>query len=73
MKEITGPEADKIREYVNADSNGVFWHDSTDHWLYDTGMIQHLGSDRVFEDKGQYLVFTDDAVGIVDVRQVQVA
>lgn len=48
------------------------WDDGTDHWLYETGMVKHLGTDAVFFDteQRQWLVFTGDAVGIVNEKDM---
>lgn len=78
---IEGEAAEKLRasEKLDSDAHDVmpdeeekpcpdiwYWHDGTDQWLYDTGMIKHFGSDKVFlwVEESVVLVFKSDAVGL---------
>ena len=79
---IEGEAADKLRasEKVDSDAHDVmpdeeekpcpdiwYWHDGTDQWLYNTGMIQHFGTNKVFfnPEEDTFLVFSGvDAVGL---------
>jgi len=74
--QIEGEAANQLRASEKVDNDAIesgelcpdiwFWNDATDPWLYDTGMIQHFKSDKVFYDSQNdlFLVFKLDAVGV---------
>ena len=67
-KFITAIEAvDTDRDPEAHHHNLFFYHDSTDEWLYETGMVSQLGSETTYYDKEDkvVLVFKGDSVAII--------
>lgn len=82
MQQLTVEQDRKLRAFIDHVDEGLkepgkdyefqhdlwFWNDSTDSWLYDTGMIQHFGDTVSFFDQDSWKVFMfdEDAVAVIE-------